>query len=75
MKINEEAIYESKPWKYQNDSQTPEIWYTNTPSTNSFDKNGIETDIVYAIILNYPYDYRGLLLHSLKDEYNENTSV
>ena len=41
LKSNGEAIYGTKPWKYQNDSmaKNPDVWYT--------DKN----EIVYAIML------------------------
>lgn len=42
LSINGEAIYESKPWKYQNDTKNPDVWYTS---------NG---DLVYAILLKYP---------------------
>ncbi len=27
MKINGDAIYASKPWKHQNDTTTPGVWY------------------------------------------------
>nr|XP_042904153.1 alpha-L-fucosidase [Parasteatoda tepidariorum] len=40
--INGEAIYESKPWKLQNDTVTPDVWYTS------------KGDIVYAVVLNWP---------------------
>ncbi|RWS19118.1 hypothetical protein B4U80_10687, partial [Leptotrombidium deliense] len=26
LNINGEAIYKSKPWKFQNDTLTPEVW-------------------------------------------------
>ncbi len=26
LKINGQAIYETKPWKHQNDTTTPQIW-------------------------------------------------
>ena len=26
LKVNGEAIYASKPWKYQNDTTTPGVW-------------------------------------------------
>ncbi|XP_042302381.1 plasma alpha-L-fucosidase [Sceloporus undulatus] len=42
--INEEAIFNTKPWRAQNDSSTPGVWYTFKP------KEGI----LYAIFLNWP---------------------
>lgn len=42
LSVNGEAIYASKPWKYQNDTINSMIWYTqNAPN-------------VYAILLSYP---------------------
>ncbi|XP_008190884.1 alpha-L-fucosidase isoform X1 [Tribolium castaneum] len=43
LSINGEAIYSSKPWKAQNDTLTPGVWYT----TNSL-------NTVYAIVLQWP---------------------
>ncbi|KAG0717008.1 Alpha-L-fucosidase [Chionoecetes opilio] len=40
--INGEAIYGSKPWKHQNDTLTPAVWYTS------------KGDTVYAIVLHWP---------------------
>ncbi|KAK3102504.1 hypothetical protein FSP39_011859 [Pinctada imbricata] len=47
--VNGEAIYGSKPWTYQNDTVTENIWYTmkSTPSGHS----------VYAISLSWPDDH------------------
>jgi len=44
--VNGEAIYDTKPFKYQNDSvsQTPQVWYTQ------------KSDVVYAIALGWPDD-------------------
>lgn len=42
--INGEAIYESKPWKYQNDTTNSDVWYTSNYNT------------IYAILLKYPFD-------------------
>ena len=41
LKSNGEAIYGTKPWKYQNDSmaKNPDVWYT------------AKNEIVYAIML------------------------
>lgn len=43
LKVNGEAIYSSVPWKYQNDTVTPNIWYTSDGD-----------DAVYAIVLKWP---------------------
>ncbi|GAB6019028.1 hypothetical protein CHUAL_000657 [Chamberlinius hualienensis] len=45
LKVNGEAIYATKPWKFQNDTQTHDIWYTSS-------NNGGKT--VYAIVLKWP---------------------
>ena len=42
LKVNGEAVYSSKPWKAQNDTITPKIWYTNKDSN------------VYAFVLSWP---------------------
>ena len=44
LSINGEAVYESRPWKHQNDSSNAYVWYT---------KNG---NNVYGILLKYPAD-------------------
>ncbi|EDO47582.1 predicted protein [Nematostella vectensis] len=40
--INGEGIYDTKPWRAQNDTDTKNIWYTST------------TEAVYAIALDWP---------------------
>jgi len=42
--INGEAIYSSKPWKYQNDTINSDVWYTSKGKT------------AYAIVLKWPKD-------------------
>jgi len=42
---NGEAIYESHPWKFQNDTVNPNVWYTSSNSS-----------AVYAILLKWPAD-------------------
>nr|XP_060609471.1 plasma alpha-L-fucosidase isoform X1 [Anolis sagrei ordinatus] len=42
--INENGIFNTQPWRAQNDSSTPGVWYTFKPNE----------DTVYAIFLNWP---------------------
>ena len=42
LKVNGEAIYESRPWKHQNDTTNPDVWYT------------MKGDSVYGTLLKYP---------------------
>ncbi|XP_074043843.1 plasma alpha-L-fucosidase [Macrotis lagotis] len=44
MKVNGESIYATKPWRAQNDTSTPRVWYTSKPKEN----------LVYAIFLQWP---------------------
>lgn len=44
LQVNGEAIYESRPWKFQNDTTNPNAWYTR------------KDNIVYATVLKLPYD-------------------
>ena len=46
LSVNGDAIYATQPWRVQNDTTTPKVWYTskNTP-------NGVD---VFAIMLEYP---------------------
>ncbi|KZS15372.1 Plasma alpha-L-fucosidase [Daphnia magna] len=50
LRINGEAIYGSRPWIFQNDTRTPEIWYTKGKGS----KELFISDPVYAIILEWP---------------------
>ncbi|XP_077979818.1 alpha-L-fucosidase-like [Glandiceps talaboti] len=43
LKVNGDAIYSTKPWMHQNDTVTPNVWYTS------------KGDTVYAIILDWPH--------------------
>ena len=46
LKINGESIYSTRPWKYQNDTTNPNVWYTASK----------DSTVVYAILLKYPAD-------------------
>ncbi|XP_062042846.1 plasma alpha-L-fucosidase [Lepus europaeus] len=50
LKVNGEAIYDSHTWRSQNDTITPDVWYTSKPKEN----------LVYAIFLEWPTS--GLLI-------------
>ncbi|RXG52748.1 Alpha-L-fucosidase [Armadillidium vulgare] len=54
--INGEAIYGSKPWTYQNDTYTPQVWFTRRDS---------EKPTVYALALNWPEE-SSLILGTVK---------
>ncbi|XP_042189256.1 plasma alpha-L-fucosidase-like [Callorhinchus milii] len=44
LSVNGEAIYSTKPWRHQNDTVTPTVWYTSRP----------EQSLVYAVFLTWP---------------------
>ena len=44
LNINGEAIYGTRPWKYQNDTINSDVWYTS------------KDNAVYAVLLKYPGD-------------------
>lgn len=68
LKINGEAIYESHPWTYQNDTKTPDVWYTcKLKSTDRV--------IVYAMVLQYPYDSNEIVLYSLGGKTDNRSKV
>ncbi|CAD7082191.1 unnamed protein product [Hermetia illucens] len=70
LSINGEAIYSSKPWKYQNDTVTKGVWYTTTKSDNSSDRSH-----VYAMILDYPYDTNTIDLCALGKVVDSQTKI
>jgi len=61
--VNGEAVYSSKPWVYQNDTLTPDIWYTSkVRDPTGLEKNRVynpqvkDNTIVYAFVLRWPND-------------------
>ncbi|XP_071447330.1 alpha-L-fucosidase [Hetaerina americana] len=46
--INGEAIYSSKPWRFQNDTLNSDVWYTMKENTGKC--------TVYAIVVKWPKD-------------------
>ncbi|XP_033619142.1 plasma alpha-L-fucosidase [Fukomys damarensis] len=44
LKVSGEAIYETHPWRFQNDTFTPDVWYTSKPKEK----------LVYAIFFKWP---------------------
>lgn len=69
LSTNGEAIYESHPWLYQNDTTTPNVWYTSSPSPTTQRLN------VFAVVLDYPYDSNSVELYSLFEHIDESTTV
>ncbi|CAG0926219.1 unnamed protein product, partial [Notodromas monacha] len=47
LRVNGEAIYHSKPWLHQNDTEVSDVWYTKRTFEDGSDK-------VYAILLDWP---------------------
>lgn len=73
LRTNGEAIYESHPWIYQNDTKTPDVWYTSKLNEDKHVQNS--RIIVYAIALRYPFDSDGLNLYALGNKFDNNTTV
>nr|XP_050040707.1 tissue alpha-L-fucosidase-like [Dermacentor andersoni] len=51
--VNGEAVYGSQPWKHQNDTATPHMWYT------------AKADVVYVYVMRWPKNEQ-LFLESLE---------
>ncbi|XP_037939404.1 putative alpha-L-fucosidase [Teleopsis dalmanni] len=68
LKTNGEAIYATKPWIYQNDSVTSGVWYTSKTLESG-------TIIVYAIVLDYPYDTNDIDLCPFGKQLHENNNI
>ncbi|XP_020804630.1 putative alpha-L-fucosidase [Drosophila serrata] len=64
LRINGEGIYGSAPWIYQNDTITPNVWYTRRQEAS----NG--SVAVYAFVLDYPYDTNELDIYPLGRDIN-----
>ncbi|KAL1246065.1 Tissue alpha-L-fucosidase [Trichinella spiralis] len=63
LKINGEAIFQTIPWKYQNDTTTANVWYTFKMANYSHYKtnqNRNNFSAVYAFFFNIPED--GILI-------------
>lgn len=69
LSVNGEAIYESTPWTYQNDTKTPNVWYTSKKQPYT------ERTIVYATLLSYPYDSDGVHFYSLVNLFDNMTTA
>lgn len=69
LSVNGQAIYESQPWTYQNDTVTPNVWYTSSSTPGTQRRN------VYAILLEYPYDTENVELFSLFGYTDEHTVI
>jgi len=59
--VNGEAVYDSKPWVYQNDTLTPNVWYTSkVRSDQGLDKYRLynpqnkDNTVVYAYVFKWP---------------------
>lgn len=71
LRINGEAIYDTVPWLYQNDTQTPGIWYTSRLN----EKNPKRTNVYAIDVLDFPYDSAGVNLFALGSKYDTETKV
>ncbi|GAB0097893.1 Alpha-L-fucosidase [Sergentomyia squamirostris] len=63
---NGEAIYATNPWRYQNDTQTPGVWYTSRQEADRL--------IVFAIVLNFPTS-RNITLYSLGGKFDDKSKL
>lgn len=79
LKRNGEGIYKTKPWTHQNDTLTPEVWYTAgrkvKTSVNTETGDTVTTRFVYATVLKYPYETSFVELGSLKGFFNDKTPI
>lgn len=68
LKVNGDAIYESRPWTFQNDTKTPDVWYTSKLLASG-------RKLVYAMVLEYPYDSGDIVLYALAGKSDSRTEV
>lgn len=68
LNVNGEAIYGTKPWIYQNDSYSGNVWYTSKmknsehyPADRIFNPQNKENTVVYAIVLDWPKNNKLIL--------------
>lgn len=63
LEINGEAIYETSPWTYQNDSVTWGVWYTK------------KDNAVYAIVLHWTWSGDILVLASPLELFQDDSTT
>jgi len=68
LQVNGEAIYETKPWIYQNDTINGNVWYTSklrkqdkTNKSILWNPQNAQNTIVYAHLLVWPEDDKLIL--------------
>lgn len=57
--VNGEAVYGTKPWIHQNDTLTPDVWYTSRMTSQStqnqlYNPQKSSGTVVYAFVLSWP---------------------
>uniref|UniRef100_A0A336KX07 Putative alpha-L-fucosidase n=1 Tax=Culicoides sonorensis TaxID=179676 RepID=A0A336KX07_CULSO len=65
--INGEAIYDSNPWIYQNDTFTPNIWFTSKSLSGKI--------VVYATVLSFPSTNYTVDIFAINDYVTEQTKI
>jgi len=63
LSVNGDAVFESKPWIYQNDTLNPNVWYTSKVRNSAgmeksrvYNPQNKENTIVYAFVFKWPDD-------------------
>lgn len=70
LKINGEAIYDTSPWLYQNDTSNSDVWYTSKKKWNETANTTETFTEVFAFFLKWPNDnvlQMGSLIHFVKN--------
>lgn len=62
LRLNGEAVYGSRPWLFQNESN---VWYTQAGGEDGEQDGNNDANIVYAFVLDYPYDSGMVQIHSI----------